>query len=81
MSAGLFWYKADENSEYLTEEYKTECKKSENASVSYNDGKTQMFVYGTADDLYERYLQQNGLSKDTYMNAKNPVYLLYTNAV
>uniref|UniRef100_UPI003FEF57A5 ABC transporter permease n=1 Tax=Lachnospira sp. TaxID=2049031 RepID=UPI003FEF57A5 len=23
--------------------------------------------------------QQNGLSKDTYMNAKNPVYLLYTN--
>ena len=79
LSAGLFWYKADENSEYLTEEYKTECKKSENASVSYNDGKTQMFVYGIADDLYERYLQQNGLSKDTYMNAKNPVYLLYTN--
>ena len=38
-----------------------------------------MFVYGIADDLYERYLQQNGLSKDTYMNAKNPVYLLYTN--
>ena len=79
LSAGLFWYKADENSEYLTEEYKTERKKSENASVSYNDGKTQMFVYGIADDLYERYLQQNGLSKDTYMNAKNPVYLLYTN--
>ena len=72
MSAGLFWYKADENSAYLTEEYKTEQKKSENASVSYNDGKTLMFVYGIADDLYERYLQQNGLSKDTYMNAENP---------
>ena len=79
LSAGLFWYKADENSAYLTEEYKTEKKKSENASVSYNDGKTQMFVYGIADDLYEQYLQQNGLSKDTYMNAENPVYLLYTN--
>ena len=38
-----------------------------------------MFVYGIADDLYERYLQQNGLSKDTYMNTENPVYLLYTN--
>ena len=60
LSAGLFWYKADENSAYLTEEYKTEKKKSENASVSYNDGKTQMFVYGIADDLYEQYLQQNG---------------------
>ena len=79
LSAGLFWYKADENSAYLTEEYKTEQKKSENASVSYNDGKTLMFVYGIADDLYERYLQQNGLSKDTYMNTENPVYLLYTN--
>lgn len=79
LSAGLFWYKADENSAYLTEEYKTERKKSENASVSYNDGKTLMFVYGIADDLYERYLQQNGLSKDTYMNTENPVYLLYTN--
>ena len=70
LSAGLFWYKADENSAYLTEEYKTEQKKSENASVSYNDGKTLMFVYGIADDLYERYLQQNGLSKDTYMNTE-----------
>ena len=26
LSAGLFWYKADENSAYLTEEYKTEKK-------------------------------------------------------
>lgn len=78
LAADTFWYKDSENSAYLTEEYKIQQEKKDRPSISYNGG-TQVFVYGIADDLYAQYLQQNGLSKDTYMNTENPVYLLYTN--